>query len=292
MITMDDSNVFRDWCLDQLRLYDAVVCLDGSEGDETRRIAEDFSERLIYLHERQFSIPHKTDHGLRRVVHEEINKRFGFDNWIMCCYADEFCYHDPRKVAERAFLEGYDLVTWFSLHFLPHPRELPSWERLRKLPILERCRYYHWSPDGVGFPWLEDRLYRNGTGFYWDFTTHGSTTPHFLKLPAPFHPILRHYKVVTKELHHYERKGSATYYRTHWQGLENCTDLAFAVERPEDFFVSSYPPYERCDCFNGTFNHSWNMGEEYRPDFAWEIQADNLRRWLWGKSSKSSTSGL
>jgi hypothetical protein len=266
MITKDDHDVFRDWCLDQLRLYDGVVCLDGSEGDETQRIAGVFAERLIYLHEKEFYIPSKTDHGLRRVVHEEITRRFGLDNWIMCCHADEFCYHDPRKVAERAFLEGYDLVTWFSLHFLPHPNELPSWERLQNLPIAERSRYYHWSPDGVGYPWLEDRLYHNGPGVCWDFDTHGSVAPHNLKLPAPFHPILRHYTVVTTDLHYYQRKGPATYYRTQRPALENRSGLPLAVKKLEDFFVGSYPPYHRCDYFDGTFNQSWNMGEKYRPD--------------------------
>src|SRR5579862_8508936 len=67
LITKDDQEVFGDWCRDQLHLYDAVVCLDGSETDATERLAKLFPEKLIYLHERDFKIPHKTDHGLRGV---------------------------------------------------------------------------------------------------------------------------------------------------------------------------------------------------------------------------------
>lgn len=49
LITKDDHDAFGDWCRDQLPLYDAVVCLDGSETDETARRAREFSDRLIYL---------------------------------------------------------------------------------------------------------------------------------------------------------------------------------------------------------------------------------------------------
>ena len=110
-------------CQDQLSLYDAVVCLDGSSTEATARIARDHREKLIYLHESDRTIPHKTDHGLRRIVHNEIVHRFGCSNWIMCCHADEFCYHSPRKIAELADRIDCDLVAWYSPHFYPHPVE-------------------------------------------------------------------------------------------------------------------------------------------------------------------------
>ena len=71
MITRDDEAVFSTWCDQELRHYDAVVCLDGSTTDATRRISQVFSRNLVYLHEREFDIPYKTDHGLRRVVAED-----------------------------------------------------------------------------------------------------------------------------------------------------------------------------------------------------------------------------
>jgi hypothetical protein len=112
LITKDDHEAIGDWCRDQLPFYEAVVCLDGSESDETARQARAFRDRLIYLREAEFQIPAKTDHGLRRIVHEELVRRFGQGIWVMCCHADEFCYHDPRKIAAKAEREGYDLVTW------------------------------------------------------------------------------------------------------------------------------------------------------------------------------------
>jgi FkbM family methyltransferase len=259
----------------QLALYDRVVCLDGSDSDETERIATAFSDRLIYLHERDFDIPHKTDHGLRGVVHREIVRRFGTEHWVMCCHADEFCYHDPRKIAELAAARGFDLVSWFSPHFYPHPSELPDWKERRHLPISERFRHYHWSFKGDGYPWAEDRLYRNGPNVSWNDRTHGSVRPTGLKRKAPFYPILRHYKVYRIDPCDFEVNNGSSFYRRHWTGQLDRTGVAFEVEQPEDLFVDSVPKYTRCDRYDGTFPHNWNLGDEYRPDASVPRSASN-----------------
>jgi hypothetical protein len=266
MITKDDETIFGDWCRSQLPLYDAVVCLDGSESAATASIAQQFRDRLIHLHEGDFQIPSKNDHGLRRVVHEEITRTFGTDNWIMCCHADEFCYHDPRKVVQRAEQDGFDSLSWFSLHFYPHPLERAGWQQRQDRPIEERFRFYHWDFQGSGLPWREDRLYRNHRGVFWDQTTHGCVRPHGLKSPAPYHPILKHYKVFTMDLAWYEGQGPSTYFRNHWPELAHRTGLPFRVEKWEDLFVAAIPNYRRCDRFDGSFFQTWNMGEEFRPE--------------------------
>jgi hypothetical protein len=266
MITKDDHGIFADWCQDQLGLYDAVICLDGSEDQATSHIAQQFADRLLYFHESHFYLPYKTDHGLRRAVHQEIVRRFGTDNWIMCCHADEFCYHDPRKAAEQATRTGCDWVGWYSLQFYPHPSELPYWPRLVNEPVPQRIRHYHWNYHGSGAPWIESRLYRNGAHVEWDRTTHNFTLPHGVSQMASFHPILRHYKVFDVDPAVYERSGRASYYRTHWAGMPDRTGVAFAVERMQDLFVSSIPDYESSGRFDGIFHESWNMGDEFRPN--------------------------
>jgi hypothetical protein len=266
MITRDDEAVFETWCVDQLPLYDAVVCLDGSTTDATRRIAGRFGTQLVYLHERDFVIPNKTDHGLRRIVHLEIVRRFGPGHWIMCCHADEFCYHDPRKIAVLGERNGYDLVSWYSPHFYPHPTELADWEHRRRWPVPDRHKHYHWGHVNTQQPWIEDRLYRDRPGIEWDDTTHGSVRPHGIRNEAPFHPIFRHFKVIATDSNWCQVIGDSTYYQHHWQGLEHRTGVPFRVERFEDLFVASVPKYDKCDRFDGVFDQSWNMGEEFRPD--------------------------
>jgi hypothetical protein len=264
LITKDDHEAFGDWCRDQLPLYERVVCLDGSTTDETSRQARDFSMRLIYLHERQFDLPAKTDHGLRRVVHSQLVKWFGARIWIMCCHIDEFCYHDPRKIAAIAECDGYDLVSWFSPHFYPHPSEIADLSQRLQRPVQERFQHYHWGFRGNGLPWIEDRLYKAGRDVTWDATTHGSVRPHGLSRPAPFHPIYRHFKVCTVDLAAFELDGTATRYRGHWEQQEHRTGLPYRVERLQDLFVPSIADYSHCDRFDGTFPEPWNMGEEFK----------------------------
>ena len=263
LITKDDAAVVGEWCEDQLALYDAVVCLDGSAGGETARQFRGRSDRVVYLHERDFVIPYKTDHGLRRVAHREIVRRFGTDNWVMCCHPDEFCYHDPRKAAARAEAGGFDHVAWYSLHFYPHPDDAPGRDARS---VRARFRHYHWDYRGTGLPWVEDRLYRNGPRVAWDQVTHGSVRPHRLGRPAPFHPALCHYKVLTLDPAAYEPAAGCAHYRAHWPGLEHRTGVPFEVRRPEDLVVTNIPGYDRCDWFDGKFRHAWNIGEEFRPD--------------------------
>ena len=268
LITKDDHEAFGDWCRDQLTFYEHVVCLDGSAGTKTFEQAQQFSSRLTYLHERDFEIPNKGDHGLRRIAHLELVRRFGYGQWIMCCHTDEFCYHDPRKIAAKADGDGFDLVSWFSPHFYPHPSELPDLaERLRR-PVHQRFQHYHWSHFGNELPWLEDRLYFAGPQVYWDSHTHGSVRPHGLQRPAPYHPILRHFKVCGVNLSDFETGQPTTLYRGHWQGQPDQyrTGLPYGVSRVEDLFVTQVPKYSCCTRFDGRFHESWNMGEEFRPE--------------------------
>ena len=268
LITKDDHEAFGDWCRDQLPLYERVVCLDGSDSDETARQARDFPGRLIYLHERDFAIPSKGDHGLRRVVHNEITRRFGTGVWVMCCHVDEFCYHDPRKIAALADRERWDLVAWYSPHFYPHPTELVDLAQRLRQPVQDRFRHYHWGHLGSRLPWLEDRLYKAAPHVEWDSTTHGSVRPHGLYRQASFHPILRHFKVCGIALAQFETGQPTTLYRGHWQDQirEYRTGLPFRVARLEDLFVTAVPKYSNCSRFDGAFDQPWNMGDAFRPD--------------------------
>ena len=265
MVTKDDEAIFGDWCRDQLPLYDAVVCLDGSGGDATARIASRFADRLVYLRETDLDVPHRTNHGLRRAAHGEIVRRFGPGHWVMCCHPDEFCYHDPRTAAARADREGCDHVRWLVPHFYPHPSEWADWPTRRQRLIPDRFRHYHWDHRGSGLPWVEDRLYRCGPGVAWDARRHDSVRPGGLTRPAPFAPTLRHYKVLDPDPGRYEVNGTSSRHRGRWEGAPDRPGVPIPVRRAEDLFVAAVPGYGRCDRFDGSFPHAWNIGEEFRP---------------------------
>ncbi|WP_020471400.1 glycosyltransferase family 4 protein [Zavarzinella formosa] len=263
MITKDDESVFGDWCDDQLPLYDAVVCLDGSDGGRTAEIAARHAEKLIYLRERDFIIPHRTNQGLRAIVCQEIVKRFGTGHWVMLCHPDEFAYHDPRKIAAWAQAGGFDSVRWFAPQFYPHPSELAEWADTALLPIYCRQTHYHWDHGGSGFPWMEDRLFHLTGEISWNLADHRTVKPNGLHRPAPYCPILRHFKVVIVDPAWYEVAGDRSVYSGHWQDVPHRAGLPFAVSRLEDFFVSDVPGFGRCDRFADGFPHSWNMGDHF-----------------------------
>lgn len=279
MVTRDDHTVFGDWCRDQLPLYDAVICLDGSEGDATARIAARFADRLVYLREQDVAPVQCTNHGLRRPVHEEIVRRFGLGHWVMCCHPDEFCYHDPRAVAAAAERSGSDHVAWLVPQFYPHPSEWPDWPARRHQLVPDRHRYYHWDRGGSRIPWVEDRLYRCDPGVSWDDRTHDIVRPHGLARPARFQPILRHYKVIDPDPARYAVVGGTSRPLKRWDRAPSQPGLPFPVHRPEDFFVAAVPGYGRCDRFDGTFPHSWNMGDEFRPAPASTADDPHWRRY-------------
>jgi hypothetical protein len=47
MIIKDDEEILSSWCDDRLMLYEAVVCIDGSETDETARIDREGEQALV-----------------------------------------------------------------------------------------------------------------------------------------------------------------------------------------------------------------------------------------------------
>ena len=117
MITKDDHAVLHEWLVANTPFLDGLVLLDGSQGNASREIVDQFRaatprglRTIQYMHEEsepafQRDVA-KTDQTLRRVVHRRIRSIFGSGVWVMLCHPDEFFYHDPRRVAATAQAEA------------------------------------------------------------------------------------------------------------------------------------------------------------------------------------------
>ena len=147
LITKDDDEIAPHWFAENSHYFDEIVCLDGSNGDAIR-VAAQATQNVIYLHEKDWNLRFKTDHGLRDLPLQLITHRHGHGHWITLCHVDEFFYHDPRLCCMRAQNEGWDSIGWYTLHFLPHPNDLSDWPRLSRLPPHERFRWFHWDYQG------------------------------------------------------------------------------------------------------------------------------------------------
>lgn len=253
MMANEDPEIFGKWCSEQLSLYDVVVCLDGCHSSVTRRVALEFPDQIIYLHENQFEGSCNANSRWRGVVHDEIVRLFGSGGWIMCCHAEEFCYHDPRKIAAKAETDGYDLVSWYSPRFFWHPSEFPRPEEPSSQSVPLRLQHPQQGSSGAEFPCVVDRLYRNAETISWGSVSEDSVRPLGIQRPAPYHPILKYCLPSTAEapLGHTPNKDA--------RFVRLCGDQA---DR------NSLNPFSTACGENlrseGSFSVPWNMGDEFR----------------------------
>jgi len=186
LVTADDPDGLADWCRSQLALYDAVVCVDRSTGEATRRAAEACGASLVLV--RECDLPVVTGASVWGRAHAHLEALFGTGHWVMCCRTDEFCHHEPRPVAADAERIGGDRVAWTAFEFGPHPDETPDRVWLAHLPASERWVHYR-AAEGAP-PSRRERLAKSGTGS-WDRVPDAGGAPESAARPVPFQPALR-----------------------------------------------------------------------------------------------------
>ena len=56
-------------------------------------------------------------------------------DWVVCSMADEWYYHDPRKIVNAGVEPWANVISWNQLNILPHPSEKRNlsllWRRLQ-----------------------------------------------------------------------------------------------------------------------------------------------------------------
>jgi FkbM family methyltransferase len=222
MTAIDSQPNLKRWCIDQLPLYDAVVCVD-TWSRISNQIVEQYGNRLIRVRksDRDDRDRFENVYGTAR---DEIVRRFGPSQWIMLCHTNEYCYHDPAKIAVLADGYGSDVVGWYSASIYPS-KELRGGPLGYLNPDFDGLAQYDWCYANTGLPPIEYRLYRDRPGLVGDGLTprrHLSD----LTRKAPFHPILRCYHVV---------------------------DPGF-----------SFGERDVGNCKHDVFDEPWNLGEEFR----------------------------
>ncbi|MCZ2344471.1 MAG: glycosyltransferase family 4 protein [Bacteroidales bacterium] len=186
MVTADEHTLLGDWCRDQLRLYDTVLCLDASTSDRTARLARRFSDRLVWIRCPADSAPKLWASGYQQLV-----QRFGSHHWVMICRPNEFCYHTPRSALMAAEQQGAVHIAWRLIGFDRHPNEhrhgILGDARLipNRYPLI---REDSGTPDQDS---MEIRLSR-GDGAGWIAGTHSAG----MQL-ARLQPILQRYPLAT-----------------------------------------------------------------------------------------------
>ena len=134
MLTKNEDEILEDW----LRLYytwfDKIFTLDGSDDCKSKKILEKYD--LNYYNQKNYNVK-ITDHGLRRILFEEIKtyiKNTNNDNkdyWIVLVHPDEFYQRNFSKSINRAYAENKNVIQVNNCHNFPHVGELRTMEKIQ-----------------------------------------------------------------------------------------------------------------------------------------------------------------
>jgi len=268
------GKILRTWFQKNSRLFSALVVLDGSVGSDSAKQYFSNCKWVFYYHESNFaSLKDYSDGELRAIGHKLVTTLFGYDVWITMAHSDEFYYHSPLKIIEKAEKESADFVKWRALHVLPHPTEYEYYIRHPRAPVTDLFKhYYHFGPQKGAF--LESRMFLNKPGLYWK-SRQGLLIPLNLKRELSIHPAYMHYKVHNLTRAAYTASGI---HKNHWNRVsakaykdptvKRGVGIRWNISTTRDFFVSSFPnskKYSHVSVFkNEQIKNYLNIGEEYK----------------------------
>ena len=273
LLTKNDGEILKMWFRTNSQYFSALVILDGSESNLTRDFFT-YCTSAYYHHESSFDgLTFRSDGELRELGHKLVTNAFGFNVWITMAHTDEFYYHNPFIVMDRATAEEADFIRWSALHVLPHPSEYSYYLMHKEAPVTELFRhYYHFGPKKGAF--LESRMFLNKPGLKWE-KKQGVLLPGNLKRELKLHPAYLHYKVHNLTLNAYTAQGV---HRQHWNAVSDKAyknpngkrgvGIRWNITHIRDFFVDHWPgssKYNHCSIFlNGSIEKYLDIGSEFR----------------------------
>lgn len=258
LIVKDEGELLRKWLQTHARDFDSIVCVDGSESNETQTMLRDY-EKIDYYHESELTLRQYTDTEIRQSALDILSSKYGHGFWVTMAHCDEFYYHDPRKIVQLAEEEHVDGVFWFALHVLPHPSEFETYKANPWLPATSLFHHYHYYGEKGGF--RDFRSFKHSPqvhfGRKWSVML-----PEGLNNVWSKHPAYLHYKVKQINPNNYDSAGHhlKNFAQARKHGSQNkngeliATGLSWPINTEKDFFVTSYrgkPKYKKCRRFDG-----------------------------------------
>jgi len=278
LLVKDEGELLSKWLSTHLQDFDSIVCVDGSESNETLGRLKGFAS-IDYVHESELGLSQYTDTEIRQAALDILTSKYGYGFWVTIAHCDEFYYHDPRKAVQLAEEENIDGIYWFALHVLPHPSEFDVYKVNVSLPATTLFHHYHYYGEKGGFQDFRTFKHSSKVHFREEWSI---LKPEGLNFIWSKHPAYLHYKVKQINVNNYNRQGqnlqSFTQARKRAQrnkkGEIVSTGLSWEIKVERDFFVTNYPgkpKYKRCRKYEGTLpielNHfpNWTRHEFVLP---------------------------
>lgn len=230
MLTKNEDEILEDW----LRLYytwfDRIFTLDGSDDCKSKKILEKYD--LNYYNQKNYNVK-ITDHGLRRILFEEIKtyiKNTNNDNkdyWIVLVHPDEFYQRNFSKSINRAYAENKNVIQVNNCHNFPHVSEIEQWKKFNTYKVFNHFVY-------PGF--RESRIFKFNQNQYYDEKTHSNVLPHnFNKSVLEYKMIVYHYKIINVNPDKYSINGNIK--KSSWSNLRKHYPENHGFHKLEDFFL-------------------------------------------------------
>lgn len=261
LVTKDDGDIVCEWLHHNLRHFDALIVVDGSEDPLTREVYSGVPN-IIYTHEddHQHLLVNRTDSEMRWVGQLIANERFGASGyWIHICHTDEFLYHSPRKVFRAADKAGVDAIGWFALHVIPHTSEYDRYLRDSAAPVARKFRHYFYMAKTEKGAFVESRSFKNSPSQVYS-RRWAEVIPDSVQKVWQKHPAYIHYKLWNLTLNAYSSDGMHKHHwnkvdSTVWKVLDQAakakkganatfnrgTGIRWQVSKLADFFKSEWP---------------------------------------------------
>jgi hypothetical protein len=118
VMTRNDDLIIEHWIKKHINVFDTISVVDGSDGDFTEQLCKQYN--ILYTKDPTDKPFH--EQYLREAAFTNLKPYIQVGDWVGCFMADEWVYHDPRKIVEG--VEPWaDVVSWNQLNVLPHPSE-------------------------------------------------------------------------------------------------------------------------------------------------------------------------
>jgi drug/metabolite transporter (DMT)-like permease len=203
MIVKDEGELLTKWLSTHSQDFDSIVCVDGSESNETLQLLQGFAN-INYIHERELRLKQYTDTEIRQSALDILTAKYGYGFWVTMAHCDEFYYHDPRKIVQLAEDEDVDGIYWFALHVLPHPSEYNAFKVNTSLPATTLFHHYHYYGEKGGFQDFRSFKHNPKVHFRNEWS---AMKPEGLNMIWSEHPAYLHYKVKQVNVKNYDKQG-------------------------------------------------------------------------------------
>lgn len=247
------------------KFCDAIFALDDSDTDYAKKVITSCSKTKFFLHERDYSDVQRKEiitDGRRKVLLEEVKKKYGDKGWIVTLHTDEFWHHNPKAVAEEAEKAGHGVVLAQPMNFLLSAEDKGIYQN----EGFELSHYFV-------CPVLENRIFKNKSGQAYNIMQKRNVLPSRIGSPSPLRPVFKHYLWRTPEQ---AMKKARERIATGWHGTEKKggwqVKYFSQITDPNDAFIDdmrkiykedrSDSPRLKLNKFEGDFPEKYEKGLE------------------------------